>query len=99
MYVFIVLALLLMSAVLPKTRANRSSESRNMTLISFEMAVKERNHLLLEQPHAIAVMPQERPRRALTRVFRDDFNSLDLSLWEYEVSMYGGYVSAFPSLK
>lgn len=41
-----------------------------------------------------AVMPPRRVRRAGRLVMRDDFNgaSVDTSLWNYEVSMYGGYV-------
>lgn len=41
-----------------------------------------------------AVMPPQRLRRAGTVVMRDDFNGdINRNYWDYEVSMYGGYVS------
>ena len=43
-------------------------------------------------------MPPHRIRRAGTVVLRDDFNNgIDRNNWNYEVSMYGGYVSIVPT--
>lgn len=47
-----------------------------------------------DEDNAVALIPQNKPSRRGTVVMRDDFSggSLDLSKWEYEISMFGGYV-------
>ena len=53
--------------------------------------------LSTDQGKAVAPLPKV-VRRSYT-VFRDDFTSgsLNMNNWEYEISMYGGYVSIFVS--
>lgn len=48
---------------------------------------------VVKETTSVALPPPQRLRRACHSVFRDDFNgAFNPAGWDYEVSMYGGYV-------